>query len=440
MSSEFNRHALAPGVNLYIRATPKFKTTNIYVYMYQAMTPATVTRGALLPMVLGRGSAAYPTTIDLTRHLDSLYGAELAADVVRKGEVQCMVFRLSLANQRYIPGEDGLLARALATLAGIITRPALAEGAFRRDYFAQEAANLREWIAGLINDKRRYALQRCTEAMCPDEPFRLYRLGQVEDIDALSPSALFSYYQELLAGAPMDIFVMGNVEAAEVIDLVQRHFVLPAAPARPMPRTTPGPAVTGVRRVHEALDVQQGVLVVGLRTGATVADDGYIPMVVANAVLGSYGHSKLFQNVREKASLAYFAYSALEAHKGVGYMIAGIDAAKYEQALQICLQQLQELAAGQISDVEMRSTVNSLISDVDAGQDHPGQLVDLYADGLVAGRLISTADRIAAFRQVSPEQVAAAARRFTVDTVYFLTRKDAAPPGGGSLPLPERGG
>jgi predicted Zn-dependent peptidase len=427
LAAGITRFDLASGVHLHVYPTEKFKTTQVYVYFHMPLAPETVTYNALLPMVLARGSADYPTTAALSRHFDELYGANFGVDVRRRGEVQSVLFRLEVANEQHIPGEQGLLRRALETLSGMITRPALEGDGFKADYFAQESANLKALIEGLINDKRRYAMVKCTEAMCQGEPFALYRLGRVQDLPHITRESLRRHHERLLTSAPVDIFLIGDVVPEAARDLVAETLVLPPAgpEGRSMPATTvkrePG---RPVQRVDERLDVNQGVLVIGLRTGITLTDEDYFPMLVANGILGGFAHSKLFQEVREKNSLAYFAYSALETLKGVGYMFAGIEFANAERCQEIMLAQLKAVQDGQISDEEMETTIRTLSNELYSAADNPGALADLAVDRVFSGRDLTIEDRIAAYRRVTKEQVAAAAQKFAVDTIYFLTRQE----------------
>ena len=53
-----------------------------------------------------------------------------------------------------------------------------------------EKDTLRKRLESIINDKIRYAAERCLEEMCEDEPYRLHPLGRLEDIDGITPQSL----------------------------------------------------------------------------------------------------------------------------------------------------------------------------------------------------------------------------------------------------------
>jgi predicted Zn-dependent peptidase len=427
LTVNFTRYGLAEGVNLYVQPTTKFKTTVMYVYFHLPLAPETVTMNALLPMVLSRGSADYPSTALLSRHLDELYGASYGADVNRRGEVHSVVFRMEVANEQHIPGAEGLLQKGMETLASIVTAPLMEDGGFKVDYYNQESANLKQIIEGLVNDKRRWAMVRCTAAMCEGESFALYRLGRVEDLPQITPAMLLAHHQRMLTTAPVDMFIIGDVQPEAVRDLVEQTFSLPST--GPQGRTMPTTMVKRdpghpIKEVVDRLDVNQGVFVIGFRTGTTITDDDYFPMLVANGVLGGFPHSKLFQEVREKNSLAYFAYSAVETVKGVGFMYAGIEFKDVDKCKEIMIQQLKAVQEGQIEDEEFETTIGTLVNDILGAADSPGAMADLAVDRVFSGRDLSIDDRVAAYRQVTKEQVSKAARRFALDTIYFLNKME----------------
>lgn len=425
MTTSFSRHSLAEGVNLYIHHTKKFKTTSIYVYLHQPLEPDTVTLGALLPVVLARGSEEYPTTPLLVRRLDELYGASFGQEVSRRGEVQTLGFRMEIPSSEYI-GDPSLLDSALQTLAGVVFRPAMQGSVFKSDFVDQEKSNLRRRIEGLINDKQSYSFFRCTQEMCQGEPFALYRLGRVQDLDAITPQSLHQFHQRLLATAPVNIFVVTGEEPALVRAMVEQAFQFPVIGPRLMPQTVVkrAPAQPEPRVVRESLDVSQGILVMGIRTGLTLQDDLYAPMLVANGILGGFQHSKLFQQVREAHSLAYYAYSALETVKGLGYLYAGIEFDDYQQAVDLALEQLRAIQDGQITPEELETTRRALINETLSSLDSPGHMVDLALDGVFTARPLTIEERIAAVEAVTAEQAAEAARHFAVDTIYFLTGEE----------------
>jgi predicted Zn-dependent peptidase len=174
------------------------------------------------------------------------------------------------------------------------------------------------------------------------------------------------------------------------------------------------------RSFEERLDVNQARLVIGFRHGITYSSGDLEALIMMNGVLGGFSHSKLFQNVREKASLAYDASSAAERTKGLLFIQCGIAPENFRKALDICLGQVEALKAGDISGDELTATRESFLQSLTMIEDSPGDLMEVDGVWRLHGREFD----LKAYRQrladVSRDRIASAASRLKLDTIYFL--------------------
>ena len=411
---------LPANINIHLLPTPKFKTVLVTVLLQQVLEKKLAAQTALIPAVLERGTGKYPSFRDLKIRLEELYGAELGADVIKKGERQILSFSLEVVNDKFAPGEN-LLRQGLLILRDVISDPFLENGVFKSDYVYQEKEQLAKEIKGLINDKVGYALERCIQEMCPAERFGVYKYGSIEELERVSAEGLYEYYRSLLKENPIDIFVVGEVDPKETFDLIQETFNLPRSgePVRFLPvevHNIPGE----VRYHEEKLPVNQGKLTLGYRTNISYRDEEYVPLMFYNGILGGFPHSKLFQNVREKASLAYYSFSRLEKHKGIQLIGSGIEVKNYQQALEIILEQVELIRKGKITREEMENTRRALISMYKVVGDSPYNLVNFYMDGLIGEREEGIDYFISKIEDVREDNVVEVAHRVHLDTVYFL--------------------
>jgi predicted Zn-dependent peptidase len=412
---EFQEGLLPNGIHLHTCATDRFNTVLCKLYIHQPLGPKAGAT-ALLPFLLRRGCRTYPTLRDVARRLEELYGAVFSADVVKIGERQLIELGLSVPDEKVL-GVSGLLDEALQTLAEVVCRPLLEGEGFNREYFRQERELLLRKIDGLINDKPRYAMLRLFQEMCPDEPFGIHKYGSKEEIEGLTAVSLFEHYQEVRQGQ-CDLFIVGNVNHAQVAEAVQGAFE-DGWRSQEFPPVSEGTPRGGVE-VREEQDVNQGILAMGLRSRATYRDEDYPALLFYNGILGGFPHSKLFINVRERASLAYFAFSRLEPTKGVLAASAGIDVKEYERARDIIKAQVDALAAGDISDEEMEGTRRGLIHRQRTVSDDPGGLVDSHLLGLINNRIRPQTELIDQLGQVTREDVVRVAREVQPDVTFFL--------------------
>jgi len=408
------------GMNIHILPTAKFKTVLITVFLQQVLDRDFASQTALLPAVLERGTSVYPSIKDLKIRLEELYGAELSADVLKKGERHVLTFSLEVVNDRFAPGED-LLRQGLSVLRSVVSEPLLVNGAFKKEYVEQEKEQLAKEIRSLINDKVSYALERCVQEMCSGERFGVYKYGSVEDLEQITPGSLCEYYGHLHRENPLDIFVVGDVDPEEIFSLIEETFSFPrserVAQLSPV-ESTAFPST--VRFYEEKLPVNQGKLTLGFRTNTTYGDRDYPALLFYNGILGGYPHSKLFQNVREKASLAYYAFSRLEKHKGIQLIGSGIEVDNYSRALEIIQEQVELLKKGEITGEEMENTRMALRNGFEVIADGPYSLVNFFLDGLIGGRDEGVDDLVKEINDVKKEDVVEAAHKVQLDTVYFL--------------------
>lgn len=407
-------------MNLHILSTDKFKTTTIVLMIQQPLAEETVTKTALLSMVMKRATARFPETKQLREHLDFLYGAIFDVDVLKKGERQIVQVYMEIPNEKFLSEPTPLLEQAIQLVGEVVTQPYLENGKFAEKYVRTEKESLRKRIESIVDDKMRYANQRVTEEMCAGEPFGILVNGRIEDLAAIDGAVLHAHYQELLAHHPIDIFVVGDVDAAQVQSYIHTYINHKGRQAKTIAIKSAAKQVTKTREVIERLDVNQGKLNIGCRTQISYQDDDYPALLIANGVLGGFPHSKLFVNVREKASLAYYAVSRLESHKGILMIMSGIEVANYEKALLIINEQLQLVQAGQISEQEMGQTKATLINQFRELLDSPRMMVDFTYNGILSGRARRLGELLDELNQVTVEQVKAAAGKIQMDTIYLL--------------------
>ncbi len=416
----FHHRILNNGIDLWVYPTQQFKETRVEVYLHRDLDVDT-TLTALIPQVLMRGSQGFPDMKAIETELAALYGAVVGGRMHKKGERLLMQLSLGVIADRYLDEPMPVLSRGMALLADILLRPVEENGAFRSDYVDQEKKALQEAIEGIVNDKRAYAQKRCIEIMCADEPYRRYVYGDLADLPQIDASRLYQHYRRFLVESPMEIYCLGAVDVDEVAAICNTALGFARQGDAPLQPTVFPHAPKDVRRVIEREPCQQGKLVMGYRTGIQVQDPGYYALLMYNQILGGSGNSKLFMQVREKASLAYYVASSVDTGKGLMMIHAGIDPGALDQTLDIIHQQGRDMEAGRISDTEWRQSQKTLLEGLKKVGDSPGAVISLAMSGRLYHRNQSLAEIMAEVEKVTVDDVMAVARQIRLDTIYFLT-------------------
>lgn len=416
---QFERSAVR-NIRVHVLPTEQFKTFAISVYVGCPLQEDSVTQTALTPFVLRRGNETYPDTKQYRERLDDLYGAGFGFDIYKRGDQQMVQFRMDVIQDEFVSSKESLLAEAMKFLGETMTRPALENGAFVKKYVDSEKTTLQKRLESIINDKIKYAAERCIEEMCKEEPYRLHPLGKIEQLGAIEPASLYAYYRNWLEAAPIDVYVVGNTTLEQVVPLIEKHFGLERGQAAGYSGRIEHRSVHEVREVIERIDVNQGKLNMGLRVYTTYGDPGYATALMYNGILGGYPHSKLFTNVREKASLAYYASSRLDGHKGIMTIQSGIEIGNYEKAVTIIKEQLQAMQDGQISDVELGQTKAMITGHLRELQDSAFELISFDFNNVLSGADRTVPSLIEQIEAVSKADIQAQAQKVKLDTIYFL--------------------
>ena len=423
----FVRHDL-PGLRVHVRPDPRFKRVAAVLAWQMPLAAETASPFALLPRLLRRGTRRHPDLPALERALADLYGASLGAGVEKMGDRHLATLSLTWPGGRFVPGAGdegpgGLVARALGLLLEVFADPYLEGEGFPAERVAEEREAQIQRIRALVNDKATYAVRHCLEHLCAGEPYGLSELGDPERLAGLDGDDVLRLHRRVRAVAPLDLFVAGPVEPAPLLEAVaaawervgggpREVLALPAAVIRG-PRPEP-------RRVEETLPMEQGWLVLGLRAPIGFDHPLRPALEMYNGILGGFVHSKLFLNVRERASLAYSAWSRLVRGKGLILAMAGIDPRKRAEAEAIMLRQMEDIAAGRISDEELEATRRSLVERLRAELDQPGALIRAALEGEVYGHRDDPEGLIRAWQAMGRAEVQEVARQVGLDTVYFL--------------------
>ena len=425
--SQTERRELFPGVWLRTVHTNKFKRAYLSITLMAPLAPETAAANALVPSVLRRGTAVHPDMESLSAALDQLYGGAIEPAVRKKGETQCVGFVASFLDDAYALEGEKILEPAANLLGEVMLKPYTRDGAFDPDYTAGEKANLLDRIRGQINDKRTYATHRLTQLMCGEEAFGVDKLGDEAHVEAITPASLWQRYQELLGEAAVEVYYCGSAEPARVEAAMRAALAgLPVNEERLDPdcevRISAGPEP---RVIEEAMDVTQGKLAMGFRTGGqTCWEEDYPALVLCNAIFGGTTLSKLFLNVREKLSLCYYASSMLEKMKGLVLVSSGIEFDRYRQARDEIMTQLDNIRTGKIEDWELEGARRTVVSSHLAALDDQARQEEFWLGQAAAG-LDDTPEELAAqFENVTREQVMAAAQKLELDTIYFLKGKE----------------
>ena len=418
---DYKKNQIKEGINLHIVQTNKFKTNLISVFLTLPLKQEEVTKQALVSAVLRRGSKNYPNLEALSIALEEMYGASFDCGIDKMGDNHILKFYIETIGEEFLPKKEEILKTALEVLMDIVFNPLMENQAFNEKYVELEKENLKQIIESKGDNKAKYALERCIEEIYKDKPYGLYKYGYIEDLEKINAQNLYETYQNIIEKAKIDIFVSGNVEEQNILNILANNEQIKSLPERKI-NILNNELVANMdkpQEIIENMDITQGKLVIGLNVNTENEDDKYVALMY-NMLLGGSANSKLFQNVREKASLAYTAGSMYIRQKNNIFIRCGIEIKNYNKAKEIIEKQLEDLKNGQFSEEELQNAKTAVISSIDFIPDEQDTQIGYYFGQEFSGKFVSIEDYKKKIEQITKEQITKIAENISIHTIYFL--------------------
>ncbi len=422
----FKKVELQEGVTLYIRKSEQFKTVNFSVKWKTALDDKKSALRAVLANVLEESNGRYRSQTEFRNALDELYGTVLYTDAGKRGETHIVSLSAECVNDEYL-SEGGVLEEVLSLIKTVIFDPNVVGGQFDETVVNREKRSVKERIRSLYDDKTRYAQMRMLELLRPDSAASAPSYGTEEDVDALTSADLFAAYESMLNEDEIDIYVVGDIDEDDMTEKIRSLLTFSSRNVHERQTATQQTVTqeTEVRHVREKQDMKQGKLHLGFSTPVTFRHTDYPKMQITNGVFGGFAHSKLFINVREKESMAYYASSSYSSHYGLLYVMAGIDAELEEKAVNLINAQLTALQQGEITDLEMEQTKALLANGIKSAFDSARGQIEVFDQYKELDENFTADTIIAGWESVTKDDVKNMASDIKLEIVYLLSGKEA---------------
>jgi predicted Zn-dependent peptidase len=358
------RRAEVDGLPILFAEDARFKTARLILEFRRPLTAANAAPRAILPGLLLLGTAAHPNRPALARKMDELHGAVVVPGTSKVGETHVLRLVLDTVAGRFLPGTPDQLGEGLALLAEIVARPDLDDGAFPAERFERERRQQLDAIRSERDDPGRHALSEAIRRACAGEPMAVPEHGGADAVAALDAQGPVAALADFQARGDAVLCACGAFDEAELLPAVERF--LGELPSR-APERCPSPVQVAPRSPRSSLEelpLRQSKLVQIHRFDGEVDPDGWLARNLLVGMLGGSPSSRLFREVRERRSLAYYASSSLDRHKGLVHVQVGLERGAAPAVREQIGLQVEELRAGRFEDAELDTARAQLVEGV----------------------------------------------------------------------------
>lgn len=323
---------------------------------------------------------------DIAQQVDSI-GGQLDAFTAK----ECASYYMKVLDEH--------LPRAVDLISDLLLHPA-----FRADDIAREKKVIVEEIKMVEDIPDDLVHELFAESFWPDHPLGRSILGSPTSVNSIAVGSLRAFFEQAYVADNLVIAAAGNLEHAEVRDLIGQAFADLPARCEPVDETPPTPRPGLVQRGKK---IEQSHLCLGTPGYSQTHDDRYASYVL-NTVLGSSMSSRLFQNIREKRGLAYAVSSSLESYRDAGTLTiyAGCDTAAVQEVVDLVIAELQGLRDTPIPSSELQRAKDHLKGNLVLGlESTASRMSQLARSEICFGRQIDLAEHLSRLDQVTADDV-----------------------------------
>lgn len=413
---------ITKGVRLHFIQSEKFKTNKIRVRFSAPMSKETVAGRVLTASMLETVNAVYPTSQAFRERLANLYGADYSTSLSRRGLVHYLDINLSFVWDKFLSRKNVLTDAMLDFLKASLFSPLVSQGAFDESAFEIEKKNILNDLEAEIENHFYHAHRELDKLFYEEEEMQMPRVGTIELIQKETAASSFAAFQQMLQENQIDFFFIGDFNEVAVREKIQSFNFAPRQQELQLVYQQEYSNV--LREGLEQKDVHQSIIELAYHFPIQYGESEHLPLVVLNALLGGFAHSKLFVNLREKEGLAYTISSNFDIFSGMMRIYAGIDRSNRTRTVALINRQIVDLKRGNFSLEELNQTKKMLRNSVLLAQDRQNTILErAYMSSVLGKKFLSLEAWLEALEQVHKDDIVKAAGQLKLQAIYFMEGK-----------------
>ena len=411
------------GYHLYLIPTDKFKNITISLKLQNNLDKETVSKRTLLSFMLTGGTKEYPSTQQLSQHLENLYGMKFGTSVSTKGKSHIINVNSVCINEEYLPYQEDLLSQQIQLLNDIFNHPHVVNGAFHEKIFKMKKKELKDRIISNQDDKFNYSLEKLFEYFGRGQSLGISTFGYLNDIDQITNEELYDYFLNCLKNDKKYIYVVGKIDES-IVSLFDQYLSFSENEQQFETVYNLKNNRTYINEIIEKQDVTQAKLNIGYEIDANFVSDNHFSFALFNTIFGAVSQSKLFKVVREKESLCYYISSSYDAFNGVLVITAGIESKDYEKVKLLIQEQLENMQQGKFSQKDIEVAKLALKNAFMKTKDEPISQISLLFNRNITNKEETDEQYLEKMMAVTKEDIIKVCQNIKLDTIFLLKGRD----------------
>jgi predicted Zn-dependent peptidase len=294
---------------------------------------------------------------------------------------------------------DRHVEEAVRVMVDMVYAPVFAELDQEREVVLEEIAMYEDTPQELVHDL-------FSQAVFGNHALGRPVIGTTDVISSISRRSIAAYHRAMYTGGNIVIASAGNIAHERLIALLDASGHERAS-TRPRVRrplvAEPPPGLRFQRKATEQYHVCLGA------PGISRSDRRRFAASLLDSILGGSASSRLFQEIREKRGMAYSVYSFASQYTDTGLVgiYVGTREENLQQCVEICVEQIAEIAAGTLHPGELERAKESLKGRIMLSMESTSNRMSRLGKSLISDTELLTFDRIfAEVDAVTPDELA----------------------------------
>ena len=400
------------GINVTFIKTNKFKSIYGSLIFNIILTKEKMTYGALLRNVLMESTKKYNTNEKLNINTLENYDAYYSAENARIGNYYFNRFNFSTLEDKYTKEDN--LKNVLDTFCEIVFNPNVNGDGFDEESFKTNYERLKLSIEKRKENQRSYAEERMLK--CLDQNMAYTFDKDMDVLNSITKESLYDYYKDMINNSNVSLIIVGNIEDENAFNDIVNKIKNNKEFDKDLYISNDDLNASYKDIKETGYGTQNVLYLVCYLKNMNAYELNYV-MPLYRIILGGSGNSRLFDNVREKNSLAYYCFARLEKDDNLLEIITGIEKENYEKSLKIIKEELKKM--DKITNEELEAAKKEFISSLLESGDYIENLASRYHIEVMYD-LPNIDEFIKKISEVTKEEVESINKKVILKLSYFL--------------------
>lgn len=371
--------------NIYTIKTNKFKNCHMEIIFYDNAKKEELGLRNFLVDMLCHSSKKYPKRKEVVIKLEELYQSYFYGVSSKAGNMVMSNFIYDFLNPEFVTDEK-FLQNTLKFPFEIIENPNVVGNSFDERTFKIIQKRILADIDSLKENPTNYAFRRALINMDKDSITASSVLGTKEEVEAITPESLYTYYEKFYKNSLCNIYIIGDLDMEEVVKIISRNFHNNCLKNHRVEAFVENKTRKKELMVREPSSFLQSNLVLGFNLEKLTKSEMFTTLYFFDEVLCAGGlKSKIYNSLREENQLCYSVSSINSKYDNMYYVYVGLDKKNVPLAIKLIKKCVKDMASGKISDEEMNMAKRQLLTSLDIVRDNQNSLINNYTFHTIVG-------------------------------------------------------